>query len=510
MPYWHMDARSSLSVRAVPLHPLRSTRSKPLVGRFVGWCASHMGLTARTGCAFVLLVAAIGAPAARAATEKCAGENVTISWQDPGVGPVINGTSGRDVIQGGPDDEEINAKGGGDFVCGGRGFDAIDGGAGRDELLGEGDHDSFGFAVDGTSPAEDLVVGGPGDDSASYLRSPVGVTVNQTTGLVQADGAAHSGGIQGIESVAGSKFDDRLIGNKVNNEIVGVAGEDFIDGRTGNDKLNGGKDIDLISYATAQAPLLLIFQPGGARVGSGESADFDVLTGFERAVGTDFDDKLKGSEDNDEFAGGLGDDVLKGFGGDDILEGGDGDDSMYPGPGDDFIDGGASDPVSSAGEHGDLVSYAEDEVDEDATQFEASLMPDMFGNPPGSSGVGEDEFASVESVRGVPQKTNILKGDGGPNVLIGGGRTDALLGSRQGTTCCSALVPATLSRAMRATTFSMAVIPTARTMSTVFTAEREPTPASMRIPTSLMNARIPSEARANSARRLPLLIASFP
>lgn len=30
---------------------------------------------------------------------------------------------------------------------------------------------------------------------------------------------------------------------------------------------------------------------------------------------------------------------------------------LHPGPGDDYIDGGGNDPLTSPGEHGDLVSY---------------------------------------------------------------------------------------------------------------------------------------------------------
>jgi Ca2+-binding RTX toxin-like protein len=92
------------------------------------------------------------AAGAEEAGATCAGEPVTISWDDPGVGLTINGTNRRDVIQGGPQNEVINGHGGADFICGGEGNDRIDGGTGRDELLGQGDSDTFvGADLGGTS-----------------------------------------------------------------------------------------------------------------------------------------------------------------------------------------------------------------------------------------------------------------------------------------------------------------------------------------------------------------------
>ena len=383
----------------------------------------------RTVCVLGLLVAAIAVPPARAADDRCDGNTPTISFDDPGVGNQIDGTNGRDIIQGGEEDERINGGGGVDIICGGGGRDIIDGGTGRDKLLGEGDHDTF----RGTGLTADVIIGGSDEDYAYFRSSPVAVRVNLAAGTVVAGDESEPGRIQGVEVVSGSNFADQLIGDGRKNEILGWDGDDFIDGRGGDDQLNGGADSDLVSYAKARENVLLSFDVHLAQVGDA-NGDIDGINDFERGEGSDFDDTMKGDQDHDqkdEFSGGPGDDVLYGFGNDDDLYGGAGDDTIHPGLGDDLIEGGANDPVGPlAAEHGDLVSYAHDELDPENDEyhqsFEADLTPDRFGNPPGSSGVGEDTFVGVESVRGVAGKTNIIFGNDEANVLIGGGRADVL------------------------------------------------------------------------------------
>ena len=394
-----------------------------------------MDRASRTGCVLVLLVAALGVPGATAAEERCGGHRPTILAGGPGYDSTLEGTNGPDVIQGGDGDEKIHAGGGKDIVCGGGGDDAVDGGPGNDKLFGEAGNDHFQNSGGGASLGlvADHVIGGSGKrDVATYLESPVGVEVDLGKEMVV--GGGESSRIVGIEVVHGSEFADKLVGNKGKDELAGWDGNDFIDGRAGNDTLEGMGGRDTVSYASASAGVRLTLSPGRAEVGT-DGGEVDELVRFERAVGSDFDDKLEGelaNDTNDELSGGKGDDKLYGFGGDDILEGGEGDDTIHPGLGDDYVDGGINDPVTSTGEHGDLATYANDEIDpnndETQQQFEAYLAPDRFGNPPGSDGVGKDVFASIESVRGVPGKTNIIEGDDGPNVIIGGGFTDALIG----------------------------------------------------------------------------------
>lgn len=383
----------------------------------------------------VVLVLSGVAPVASAADEEaattCNGHAVTISFQNlPAGTTTITGTNGRDVIQGGPRSETINAGAGDDDVCGGDGGDRIDGGPGRDELLGQDGSDPF----KGSDLAQDLITGGSRDfDVANYSNAPTGVSVNQSTGLVQGDGSAVRGGILGIERVTGTPFADTLVGGGADDTLFGADGNDVLDGRGGDDYLGGGPGRDRASYTSAGGAVQADLAGGdGADTGRAVVTEGGRVTTddieVENVTGTRFDDRLLGDTGNNELAGGGGDDVIKGKGGDDILGGNGGDDTLFPGPGDDFVDGGANNPVIGTGAPGDLVSYKGDTVDPATPDFEAFLAPDpRFGDPPYSIGVGDDTFNGVESVRAPDAaRTNYLGGNDGPNVIIGGSRFDLI------------------------------------------------------------------------------------
>ncbi|KAA1421402.1 calcium-binding protein [Nocardioides humilatus] len=376
------------------------------------------------GSVIVLLGSVLVVPAEVAeAGATCAGHAVTISFQDlPRGVTTINGTSGPDVIQGGPASEVINAGGGEDYVCAGAGYDLINGGPGRDELFGQDDSDEF----SGADLGQDLITGGSKDaDTVSYKELTAGVRVDLSTGLVTPVAGGPSGGIVGVEVVAGTKYDDVLIGQSGKEVIYGGGGKDTLDGRGGDDNLFGGKGADRIVYAKATTKVRVDLTDEVALVGN----DRDDFRDIEDVVGTRFDDRIVGDRHNNHLIGGGGDDLIKGKNGDDVLEGGAGDDLFFPSGGDDFVDGGDNDAVTSTGEHGDMVSYQGDTVDEGESGFSAELRTHPFtGNPPFAQGVGDDTLSGIESVRGVKDKTNILIGNDEANVLIGGDKTDLVHG----------------------------------------------------------------------------------
>ncbi len=371
------------------------------------------------GFSLLSVTGAVASGAQSEAAATCAGHAVTISFDDPGVGTTITGTSGPDVIQGGPSTERINAGGGEDVVCGGSGGDIINGGAGRDELIGQDGSDTF----RGVDLGQDVLTGGTGDfDTADYGQSTAAVEVNMTTHVVHATGAVANGGVLGIEAVDGTTFDDRLIGGPGRNHLNAEGGADFVDGRGGDDVLTGGPAIDRLSYANAASGINANVALNAVTVGD----DVDVVGGFEVIEGSRFDDRFVSDEGNDHFIGDNGDDVLKGKAGDDILEGGGGDDTIFPGPGDDVVDGGANDPVTSSGEHGDLVSYQGDTLPPGVTFLDIGLYAFSPSSPPYASGIGEDELVGIESARGVKNGKTHVQGNDGPNVIIGGDGQDFL------------------------------------------------------------------------------------
>ncbi|QAU35553.1 hypothetical protein [Janthinobacterium sp. 17J80-10] len=111
-----------------------------------------------------------------------------------------------------------------------------------------------------------------------------------------------------IEQIAGSIYNDVLIGNASNNYIAGNDGHDAVDAFDGNDTVDGGNGNDVIW------------------TGSGNDS----------LIGGNGNDELHSEEQNDTLLGGAGSDTLEGGAGDDLLEGGTGSDILDGGTGRDI------------------------------------------------------------------------------------------------------------------------------------------------------------------------------
>ena len=211
-------------------------------------------------------------------------------------------------------------QGGGDVFNGRDGDDILDGGADGDILYGEGGNDTI---IGGGG--QDYIDGGEGIDLADYSGSSDAVTVDLAAGT--ASGGDGEGPVQivgrgtvirgdilsGIENVAGSRFDDRLIGDAGANALSGGAGNDTLSGGGGGDRLMGGAGRDTADYAIATAG---IFIEMGRATSTG-----DTYLSIENLSGSGLDDSLTGDRSANELIGQGGNDVLRGGGGDDILQG---------------------------------------------------------------------------------------------------------------------------------------------------------------------------------------------
>ncbi|MBL0375523.1 hypothetical protein JJB09_26300 [Rhizobium sp. KVB221] len=143
------------------------------------------------------------------------------------------GTNKDDTIYGTNHGDVISGKGGNDHLIGGVGNDKVYGDAGNDELYASG--------------GKDLLDGGAGFDLVNLYFSKRGVhyTVGQSEISFQDfDGNRGTSTLKSMEAVAGSTFNDVLMGSKGENYINGNLGNDQIDGRAGDDVLfnGGGKD----------------------------------------------------------------------------------------------------------------------------------------------------------------------------------------------------------------------------------------------------------------------------
>lgn len=137
----------------------------------------------------------------------------------------LGGDDLRNDLQGAGGSDALYGYGGNDRLSGGDGKDILIGGKGADELRGDG-----------------------GMDFARYYGSDAAVTIDLAKGTGKG-GDAEGDRFVGVESIDGSYFADRLIGNGAANWFAGSGGADVLTG-------GGGADRFYLSYeeSTADAP----------------------------------------------------------------------------------------------------------------------------------------------------------------------------------------------------------------------------------------------------------------
>jgi Ca2+-binding RTX toxin-like protein len=272
----------------------------------------------------------------------------------------LNGTENADDISGGGGNDTLFGRGGDDRVDGGTGDDVLHGGDGNDDLRG-----------------------GTGRDAASYAQAAAAVRVDLGISGAQATGGGGTDTLTDIEDLAGSAFDDTLIGNGAANRLSGGAGNDVLVGSTG-DILDGGAGNDTVSYANAALwDLTVDLAISGAQTGG-------ALISIENVIGSAGFDTLKGDGGANRLSGGAANDMLMGRGGDDVLDGGDG---------------------------ADTASYAE---------ASAGVTVDLALAGPQNTGEGVDTLISIENLTG-SAFADTLKGTSGDNALTGGAGDDTLV-----------------------------------------------------------------------------------
>jgi Ca2+-binding RTX toxin-like protein len=290
----------------------------------------------------------------------------------------IYGGDGNDMLRGFSGVDVLNGEDGNDSLYGGLGDDVLVGGQGDDWLDGadfphrgaQGAPDEDGADVlkggggDDTlrgGTGEDWLYGDSGNDTASYARSPSGVSVSLFSGyagggdaqgdhlhsienlfgsdysdnlsgddgknVIDGDGGDDAifgfggadtlTGSTGHDSLYGGDGNDRLDGGTGNDELFGHAGDDKLKGGSGADHLDGGAGTDLANYSGSNAAVRIDLS---VALASGGHATGDKLVGIECLLGSSHDDKLSGDNASNWLGGGLGTDILKGNGGADTLQ----------------------------------------------------------------------------------------------------------------------------------------------------------------------------------------------
>lgn len=177
--------------------------------------------------------------------------------------------------------------------------------------------------------------------------------------------------------------DDVLTGTQDDDSFVGGGGDDIIHALGGDDEIDGGADTDLI-YAGSGIDTVTASEGtdrsyGGSNFdtfdatsfnGAGSGVQLDTafnlfrlpdgtkqfIADFERLLGTEQDDDIRGDEANNDLRGFGGDDVLNGRGGNDSLRGHGGDDRLLGVDGNDFLFGGTGNDDLRGGRGNDTIN----------------------------------------------------------------------------------------------------------------------------------------------------------
>lgn len=398
-------------------------------------------------------------------------------------GDTLAGDWLANVIDGGAGDDNLSGGDADDILIGGLGADAINGGTGSDtvsyaasnvavrvrlfagtaefghatgdmltgveNLIGSAFNDQlagddFDNLIEGGAGA-DILGGRGGFDTLSYRSSNAAVIVNLANMTASGGHAAGDTFSSAFEAVIGSAFNDLLNGGN---------GNQTIEGGLGNDQMNGGNGYDTLSFRNAANGVTVNLSLTTAQV---TGVGTDTITGFERLIGSAFDDTLTGDALDNVIIGGAGADAIVGGDGIDTVDYSASTDAVYARLGASVMGG----PIFLGGDaQGDTMSGIENLI---GTAFDDTLIGDANANRiaggagadvmDGGGGVDWADYSAATSFVAVSLTdqaglfghaqgdillnfenlhgsafNDILVGNAGVNVLLGGAGADIMDG----------------------------------------------------------------------------------
>ncbi len=417
-----------------------------------------------------------------------------------------HGTESNDYINGiaygGDVNETVYLYGGNDTAYMGEGGDIVYAGSGNDSIMGQDGTDEL-YGEDGDDYLEggnnhDLLIGGNGNDylhggagidTASYITSSSGVSINLLLTSAQDTNGAGIDTILEIENLTGSDYNDNLHGHDSNNVLIGNAGSDVLDGDGGDDTLKGGVGDDVYIYSSGNdtfdetisgslhdeihfgsgidlTDLTFVEQGNDLKIniaGAGSIiilnqlvepdsaielirfADNSTYTLFssQEIYGTNGDDILNGVSNggdgdiiylydgNDTSDAGIDDDIVYGGNGNDIINGAAGNDRLYGEAGNDTLNGGDGDDIIVGGAGDDIIVGGAGRDAADYSGAASGITVNLnLTTEQNTGGAGTDTLTEMESVIGSAFDDVItVKSGNSFNKVEGGEGNDTLIGS---------------------------------------------------------------------------------
>ena len=136
-----------------------------------------------------------------------------------------------------------------------------------------------------TSNGDDIVDGGPGNDTATFARATLDVQVDLAAGTAFGVETGRDTLIS-IENVIGGAGNDTIVGAADANKLSGGPGNDTLTGGLGDDLVDGGDGDDIAVFAGAFADYSFAQDVGTVTVVGADGTD--ILQGIETLR---FDDK---------------------------------------------------------------------------------------------------------------------------------------------------------------------------------------------------------------------------
>jgi Ca2+-binding RTX toxin-like protein len=231
----------------------------------------------------------------------------------------VLGTSGNDVLNGGPGD---------DSLVGGTGADVMAGGAGNDRYSVDNPGDqvieAVGQGTDTVFSSVNYTLAAGQEVECLRVLNAAGLTLtgNQfSRALVGGSGADTLNGGGGNDLLNGGSGDDTLSGGGGNDNLIGGTGADTMAGGLGNDAYSVDNSDDQVIEAVGQGTDTVYCSVSFA-LATGQEVEYLRVRGSAGLT-------LTGNELNNILVGGSGDDVLDGgSGGNDQIFGGDGNDTL--------------------------------------------------------------------------------------------------------------------------------------------------------------------------------------